>query len=149
MPEQERSRRSYSNTAWLGSRPLAHSNNDKRRTGSARARIRGRSEPLRAAGAGLSRLALMSASANDHRSSVRSPIQKGACQKDAGLIHFRLRGKMLAVQAERETVPDHAFGPNTKWQRELRAFLPFAKRPPDEGDHRREDRLEQPRPMDG
>jgi transcription-repair coupling factor (superfamily II helicase) len=37
-------------------------------------------------------------------------------KKSAAASIFDYAGKMLAVQAERETVPGHAFGPDTKWQ---------------------------------
>jgi transcription-repair coupling factor (superfamily II helicase) len=42
---------------------------------------------------------------------------------------FDYAGKMLAVQAERETVPGHAFGPDTKWQREFEHSFPFRETP--------------------
>ena len=38
-------------------------------------------------------------------------------------------GKMLTVQAERETVPGHAFGPDTKWQQEFEHSFPFRETP--------------------
>ncbi|MBV9618358.1 MAG: DEAD/DEAH box helicase, partial [Verrucomicrobia bacterium] len=38
-------------------------------------------------------------------------------------------GKMLAVQAERETVPGHAFGADTKWQLEFEHSFPFRETP--------------------
>jgi transcription-repair coupling factor (superfamily II helicase) len=42
---------------------------------------------------------------------------------------FDYAGKMLAVQAERETVPGHAFGPDTKWQLEFEHSFPFRETP--------------------
>ena len=38
-------------------------------------------------------------------------------------------GKMLAVQAERETVPGYPFGPDTKWQLEFEHSFPFRETP--------------------
>ena len=38
---------------------------------------------------------------------------------------FDYAGKMLAVQAERETQVGHAFGPDTKWQSEFEHSFPF------------------------
>ena len=38
---------------------------------------------------------------------------------------FDYAGKMLAVQAERETQLGHAFGPDTKWQSEFEHSFPF------------------------
>ncbi len=42
---------------------------------------------------------------------------------------FDYAGKMLVVQAERETVPGHAFGPDTKWQLEFEHSFPFRETP--------------------
>ncbi len=42
---------------------------------------------------------------------------------------FDYAGKMLALQAERETHPGHAFGPDTKWQREFEHSFPFRETP--------------------
>ena len=42
---------------------------------------------------------------------------------------FDYAGKMLTVQAERETVPGHAFGPDTKWQQEFEHSFPFRETP--------------------
>ncbi len=44
-------------------------------------------------------------------------------KKNAAASIFDYAGKMLAVQAERETQLGHAFGPDTKWQRRIRAFV--------------------------
>jgi transcription-repair coupling factor (superfamily II helicase) len=57
--------------------------------------------------------------------------------------------KMLSVQAERETVPGHAFGPDTKWQLEFEHSFPFRETP----DQMRaiidaKIDMERPRPMD-
>src|SRR2546425_321794 len=56
---------------------------------------------------------------------------------------------MLAVQAERETVPGHAFGPDTKWQREFEHSFPF-RETPDQMKAIIDAKIdmEQPRPMD-
>ena len=50
-------------------------------------------------------------------------------KKNAAASIFDYAGKMLAVQAERETVPGHAFGPDTKWQREFEHSFPFRETP--------------------
>jgi transcription-repair coupling factor (superfamily II helicase) len=50
-------------------------------------------------------------------------------KKNAVSSIFDYAGKMLAVQAERETVPGHAFGPDTKWQREFEHSFPFRETP--------------------
>jgi transcription-repair coupling factor (superfamily II helicase) len=42
---------------------------------------------------------------------------------------FDYAGKMLAVQAERETQTGHAFGPDTKWQAEFEHSFPFRETP--------------------
>ena len=42
---------------------------------------------------------------------------------------FDYAGKMLTVQAERETVPGHAFRPDTKWQVEFEHSFPFRETP--------------------
>ena len=70
-------------------------------------------------------------------------------KKNAAAAIFDYAGKMLALQAERETHPGHAFGPDTKWQAEFEHSFPFRETP---------DQLktivatkidmEQPRPMD-
>ncbi len=62
---------------------------------------------------------------------------------------FDYAGKMLTVQAERETVPGYAFGPDTKWQREFEHSFPFRETP----DQMRaiidsKIDMERPRPMD-
>ena len=46
-------------------------------------------------------------------------------KKNAAASIFDYAGKMLAVQAERETQLGHAFGPDTKWQREFEHSFPF------------------------
>jgi len=50
-------------------------------------------------------------------------------KKNAASSIFDYAGKMLAIQAERETVPGHAFGPDTKWQREFEHSFPFRETP--------------------
>jgi transcription-repair coupling factor (superfamily II helicase) len=62
---------------------------------------------------------------------------------------FDYAGKMLTVQAERETVPGYAFGPDTKWQREFEHSFPFRET----ADQMKaiidaKIDMEQPRPMD-
>src|SRR5205807_2922927 len=42
---------------------------------------------------------------------------------------FDYAGKMLALQAERETQAGHAFGPDTKWQREFEHSFPYRETP--------------------
>lgn len=46
-------------------------------------------------------------------------------KKNAAASIFDYAGKMLEVQAERETQLGHAFGPDTKWQREFEHSFPF------------------------
>jgi transcription-repair coupling factor (superfamily II helicase) len=50
-------------------------------------------------------------------------------KKTAAASIFDYAGKMLAVQAERETQLGHAFGPDTKWQREFEHSFPFRETP--------------------
>jgi transcription-repair coupling factor (superfamily II helicase) len=50
-------------------------------------------------------------------------------KKVAAASIFDYAGKMLAVQAERETELGHAFGPDTKWQREFEHSFPFRETP--------------------
>jgi transcription-repair coupling factor (superfamily II helicase) len=70
-------------------------------------------------------------------------------KKNAVSSIFDYAGKMLAVQAERETVPGHAFGPDTKWQREFEHSFPF-RETPDQMKAIIDAKIdmEQPRPMD-
>ncbi len=70
-------------------------------------------------------------------------------KKSAASSIFDYAGKMLAVQAERETVPGHAFGPDTKWQREFEHSFPF-RETPDQMKAIIDAKIdmEQPRPMD-
>jgi transcription-repair coupling factor (superfamily II helicase) len=42
---------------------------------------------------------------------------------------FDYAGKMLAIQAERQMRPGHAFGPDTKWQAEFERSFPFRETP--------------------
>lgn len=46
-------------------------------------------------------------------------------KKNAVASIFDYAGKMLAVQAERETQIGHAFGPDTKWQSEFEHSFPY------------------------
>src|SRR5213079_2834352 len=70
-------------------------------------------------------------------------------KKNAVSSIFDYAGKMLAVQAERETVPGRAFGPDTKWQREFEHSFPF-RETPDQMKAIIDAKIdmEQPRPMD-
>ena len=70
-------------------------------------------------------------------------------KKTAAASIFDYAGKMLALQAERETHPGHAFGPDTKWQAEFEHSFPFLETP-DQLKTIVETKIdmEQPRPMD-
>ncbi len=50
-------------------------------------------------------------------------------KKNAAASIFDYAGKMLAVQAERETQIGYAFGSDTKWQREFEHSFPFRETP--------------------
>jgi transcription-repair coupling factor (superfamily II helicase) len=50
-------------------------------------------------------------------------------KKNASASIFDYAGKMLAVQAERETQLGYTFGPDTKWQREFEHSFPFRETP--------------------
>jgi transcription-repair coupling factor (superfamily II helicase) len=50
-------------------------------------------------------------------------------KKNAVASIFDYAGKMLAVQAERETKIGHAFSPDTKWQREFEHSFPYRETP--------------------
>ena len=50
-------------------------------------------------------------------------------KKNAAASIFDYAGKMLAVQAERETQVGYAFGADTKWQREFEHSFPFRETP--------------------
>src|SRR6266404_2066118 len=70
-------------------------------------------------------------------------------KRTAAASIFDYAGKMLAVQAERETVPGYAFGSDTKWQLEFEHSFPFRETP----DQMRaiidsKIDMERPRPMD-
>ncbi|MGB9476603.1 MAG: DEAD/DEAH box helicase, partial [Candidatus Udaeobacter sp.] len=62
---------------------------------------------------------------------------------------FDYAGKMLAVQAERQTHPGHVFGPDTKWQAEFEHSFPF-RETPDQMKAIIDTKIdmERPRPMD-
>jgi transcription-repair coupling factor (superfamily II helicase) len=70
-------------------------------------------------------------------------------KKNAAASIFDYAGKMLTVQAERETVPGHAFGPDTKWQLEFEHSFPF-RETPDQMKAIIDTKIdmERPRPMD-
>ena len=50
-------------------------------------------------------------------------------KENAAASIFDYAGKMLALQAERETQTGHAFGPDTKWQVEFEHSFPFRETP--------------------
>ena len=50
-------------------------------------------------------------------------------KRNAAASIFDYAGKMLALQAERETQEGHAFGPDTKWQMEFEHSFPFKETP--------------------
>jgi transcription-repair coupling factor (superfamily II helicase) len=62
---------------------------------------------------------------------------------------FDYAGKMLAIQAERQMHPGHAFAPDTKWQAEFERSFPF-RETPDQMKAIIDSKIdmEQPRPMD-
>ncbi len=70
-------------------------------------------------------------------------------KKNAAASIFDYAGKMLALQAERETQRGHAFGADTKWQLEFEHSFPF-RETPDQltaiADTKRD--MEEPRSMD-
>jgi transcription-repair coupling factor (superfamily II helicase) len=70
-------------------------------------------------------------------------------KKNAATSIFDYAGKMLTVQAERETSPGFAFGPDTKWQNEFEHSFPF-RETPDQMKAIIETKIdmEKPRPMD-
>jgi transcription-repair coupling factor (superfamily II helicase) len=70
-------------------------------------------------------------------------------KKNAAASIFDYAGKMLAMQAERETQAGHAFGPDTKWQLEFEHSFPYRETPDQLKaiiDTKRD--MEQPRSMD-
>jgi len=70
-------------------------------------------------------------------------------KKNTAAAIFDYAGKMLTLQAERETHPGHAFGPDTKWQAEFEHSFPF-RETADQLKTIVETKIdmEQPRPMD-
>src|SRR5207237_10541963 len=75
---------------------------------------------------------------------------KGArAKKNTVASIFDYAGKMLALQAERQTNPGHAFGADTKWQAEFEHSFPFRETPDQLNaiiETKRD--MEIPRPMD-
>ncbi len=70
-------------------------------------------------------------------------------KKSAAASIFDYAGKMLSLQAERETREGHAFGGDTKWQAEFEHSFPYRETPDQLKaiiDTKRD--MEQPRPMD-
>ena len=70
-------------------------------------------------------------------------------KKNAAASIFDYAGKMLAVQAERETHPGRPFSPDTKWQTEFEHSFPF-RETPDQMKAIIDTKIdmEKPRPMD-
>src|SRR4029434_2966137 len=78
------------------------------------------------------------------------PDTKGTrAKKNAVTSIFDYAGKMLALQAERQTQRGHAFGADTKWQLEFEHSFPF-RETPDQWKAIAETKrdMEQPRSMD-
>jgi transcription-repair coupling factor (superfamily II helicase) len=50
-------------------------------------------------------------------------------KNNAAASVFDYAGRMLAIQAERQTHPSHAFAPDTKWQAEFEHSFPFRETP--------------------
>src|SRR5438045_7063785 len=70
-------------------------------------------------------------------------------KKNAAASIFDYAGKMLVLQAERQTDPGHAFGADTKWQAEFEHSFPYRETPDQLTaiiDTKRA--MELPRPMD-
>ncbi len=56
-------------------------------------------------------------------------VKWARAKKTAAASIFDYAGKMLSVQAERETQLGHAFGPDTKWQSEFEHSFPYRETP--------------------
>jgi len=56
-------------------------------------------------------------------------VRWARAKKNAAASIFDYAGKMLAVQAERETQLGHAFGSDTKWQSEFEHSFPYRETP--------------------
>jgi transcription-repair coupling factor (superfamily II helicase) len=70
-------------------------------------------------------------------------------KRNATASIFDYAGKMLAVQAERQTHAGHAFGADTKWQAEFEHSFPYRETPDQLTSIIETKRdMEQPRPMD-
>jgi transcription-repair coupling factor (superfamily II helicase) len=70
-------------------------------------------------------------------------------KRNATASIFDYAGKMLALQAERQTHPGHAFGADTKWQAEFEHSFPYRETPDQLTSIIETKRdMEQPRPMD-
>jgi transcription-repair coupling factor (superfamily II helicase) len=70
-------------------------------------------------------------------------------KKNATASIFDYAGKMLALQAERQTNPGHAFGADTRWQAEFEHSFPYRETPDQLSaiiDTKTD--MEQPQPMD-
>jgi len=70
-------------------------------------------------------------------------------KRNATASIFDYAGKMLALQAERQTNPGHAFGADTKWQAEFEHSFPYRETPDQLSaiiDTKTD--MEQPQPMD-
>ncbi|MEY2489857.1 MAG: hypothetical protein QOC70_1799 [Verrucomicrobiota bacterium] len=76
-------------------------------------------------------------------------VKWARAKKNAAASIFDYAGKMLAVQAERETQLGHAFGTDTKWQSEFEHSFPYRETPDQLSAIAATKRdMEQPRSMD-
>ena len=70
-------------------------------------------------------------------------------KRNAAASIFDYAGKMLALQAARETNPGHAFAPDTKWQAEFEHSFPYRETPDQfKAIIETKSDMERPRPMD-
>src|SRR5438876_605839 len=70
-------------------------------------------------------------------------------KRNAAASIFDYAGKMLALQAARETNPGHAFAPDTKWQVEFEHSFPYRETPDQfKAIIETKSDMERPRPMD-
>ncbi|MBA2743318.1 MAG: transcription-repair coupling factor [Chthoniobacterales bacterium] len=76
-------------------------------------------------------------------------VKWARAKKNAAASIFDYAGKMLAVQAERETQLGHAFGADTKWQSEFEHSFPYRETPDQlKAIDATKNDMEQPRSMD-
>src|SRR5438270_6335389 len=70
-------------------------------------------------------------------------------KRNAAVSIFDYAGKMLALQAARQTNPGHAFAPDTKWQAEFEHSFPYRETPDQfKAIIEPQSDMERPRPMD-